>query len=201
MFDDDFDVTEATPAPPPPGRIQTVAELDIRNIQVGDKIILLDSTWHPLFPTITFNHPNLCTVFIAECMLGDRYELGIVDIVPIEGRIALPAGIRSTVSREQLRAALAATEAMRAEPEPRPAIPKSPHRQHRPMRRQTDYDAMKDQLLTSSGKIEVKVPEGVVITSFRNMVQGAMLNRGLTVRMYKIDAETVQVVVVPDTIS
>lgn len=82
-------------------------------LEQGEKIRLIDSSWNILFPRYwqsyreTASLINIATVYITKVLKKNRYEVGILDIVPDEGRVVLPIGLKVEVDLRQIHLAIA----------------------------------------------------------------------------------------------
>jgi hypothetical protein len=175
MFED-FELEEI--APPPPSRIQTVDELESRGLYPNDKIVLLDDSLTLLFPSLNALPECLSTIYCAEALPDNRFVVGIIDVVPMVGRVVLPAGRTATVTLEQVKDAIRRTEAIRNKPD-QPLPDNSALVNHQNLR-VSYYDEMA-LTLTEQGTLRLAVPPHDDPRHFNNKVTQAMRNRNIRV--------------------
>lgn len=82
-------------------------------ICTGDRFRLIDDSWSLLFPEYWISYRNIAsliniaTVIVQEELVDERYVIGIMDIVPEEGRVRLPIGLRIETDLKTLHLAIA----------------------------------------------------------------------------------------------
>lgn len=82
-------------------------------LRLGDKIKLIDFSWSILFPEywVIYREKassiNIATIVVETPLGNDEYSIGIVDIVPDEGRVRLPVGLKATANIKTIQMAIA----------------------------------------------------------------------------------------------
>jgi hypothetical protein len=159
---------------PPKPRITTVAQLDSSELAVGDKIVLLDASVLTIFTGFTLTQSAISTISIVECLPDSQYLVGITDIVLQDsGRIITPAGITIVVPLDVIRNALKQTEAVRND---KPGAISKVYQT--PTSNGLDYDQLAIEL-QKEGRVEIPIPQGKFVSSFRGSIQSCLRARGV----------------------
>jgi len=172
MFNDNYD-DELEPdytAPAPTNRIQTVSQLDNRDLQLGDKLTCLDDSWLHIFMEYRSMGSCITTLYVAEVLPDFQYRIGITDIVQEQGSLKVPAGITTVVPLDVIREAIKASEALRAAPLP----VKKPFQ---PPLETLVYERLINKLKTTA-KVYVGVPKTVIMKTSGNAFVQALKDEG-----------------------
>lgn len=84
-----------------------------QKLQIGERIRLCDSSWSILFPGYWYSYRktaskvNIATFKIIAVLANDTYTIGCMDIVPEEGRLKVPVGLRGDFTLKDIQAAMA----------------------------------------------------------------------------------------------
>lgn len=83
------------------------------HLRPGDRIRLIDSSWSILFPEywVTYRDKasavNIATMVVETALDNDEYVLSVMDIVPEEGRVRLPVGLKTVTNIKIIQMAIA----------------------------------------------------------------------------------------------